>query len=219
MVQFVLSRPSGKIQYNPLFFRQFSGKIQAKFTVRFVLGPILGDVFSGGSPYASYADYPVNTYGYLYNINAAVIVCPAGWHLPTQDDWVKLIQYVDSKEEYRCDGKIAKALASRVGWATSTVDCAVGNDPTSNNATGFSVLPAGVNSINLADSQFELPMISLSPRSLSAGFWYCDIVSMLLPAVGNVLFAYDNPSYGLLMPYNVNDANLQHHSVRCVKNY
>ena len=40
MVQFVLSRPSGKIQYNPLFFRQFSGKIQAKFTVRFVLGPI-----------------------------------------------------------------------------------------------------------------------------------------------------------------------------------
>ena len=46
MVQFVLSRPSGKIQYNPLFFRQFSGKIQAKFTVRFVLGPILNGIKS-----------------------------------------------------------------------------------------------------------------------------------------------------------------------------
>ena len=48
--------------------------------------------------------------------------------------------------EYQCGGSsnnIAKALASETGWNSYSGDCAVGNDPTSNNATGFSAVPAG----------------------------------------------------------------------------
>jgi uncharacterized protein (TIGR02145 family) len=38
---------------------------------------------------------------------------------------------------------IAKALASTTGWSSSTSTCSVGNTPASNNATGFSAVPAG----------------------------------------------------------------------------
>lgn len=38
-------RCSGKIQYNPLFFRQFSGKIMSDYFVRFVLSPINETIF------------------------------------------------------------------------------------------------------------------------------------------------------------------------------
>lgn len=80
-------------------------------------------------------------------------ICPAGWHLPGDSDWGELSYYVGSQSEYVCEGNticggntdnIAKALASSVGWDNSTTICAIGNDLSANNATGFSVVPAGV---------------------------------------------------------------------------
>ena len=74
-------------------------------------------------------------------------ICPAGWHLPNYGDWSQLNDYVKSVPEYWCDNSEnnnAKALASTTGWAYNTTsNCAVGNDPSTNNATGFSALPAG----------------------------------------------------------------------------
>ena len=73
-------------------------------------------------------------------------ICPAGWHLPSDAEWTQLENYVGSQSEYTCGDDsyyIAKALASTEGWNTSTNNCAVGNDPSSNNATGFSAVPAG----------------------------------------------------------------------------
>ena len=102
----------------------------------------------------------VNTYGYLYNWTAVMRganssnenpsgvqgICPNGWHVPSDAEWEQLSEYVGSRAQYQCDGNseyIAKALASTVGWETSTTDCAVGNNSASNNSTGFSALPAG----------------------------------------------------------------------------
>ena len=54
--------------------------------------------------------------------------------------------YVSSQSEYVCGGNtsyIAKVLADSVGWNSSTNTCAVGNDQTSNNASGFGAVPAG----------------------------------------------------------------------------
>jgi uncharacterized protein (TIGR02145 family) len=73
-------------------------------------------------------------------------ICPAGWHLPSDAEWTQLTDYVSSQSEYTCSGNssyIAKALASTEGWNTSTNSCAVGNNQGSNNATGFSAVPAG----------------------------------------------------------------------------
>lgn len=73
-------------------------------------------------------------------------ICPDGWHLPSDAEWTQLIDYVKSQSQYTCGGDssyIAKALASTTGWKSSTNTCAVGNDPSSNNATSFGAVPAG----------------------------------------------------------------------------
>ena len=103
----------------------------------------------------------VPTYGYLYNWPAVMHgesssstnpsgvqgICPNGWHVPSEAEWSQLTAYLGSHSEYVCSGsddKIAKALASTSGWQLYNGDeCAVGNNPSTNNATGFSALPAG----------------------------------------------------------------------------
>ncbi len=104
--------------------------------------------------------FNVLTYGYLYNWPAVMNgeassstlpsnvqgICPMGWHVPSDAEWTQLTNYVSGQSEYVCNnysGYIAKALASNTGWAYYTDTCAVGFDLSSNNATGFSALPAG----------------------------------------------------------------------------
>ena len=74
-------------------------------------------------------------------------ICPVGWHLPSDAEWTQLENYVGSQSHYTCDGNsgyIARALASEAGWNTAYDNCTIGsNDPSANNATGFSAVPAG----------------------------------------------------------------------------
>ena len=100
------------------------------------------------------------TYGLLYNWKAVMRnspssssnpsgvqgICPDGWHVPSDAEWTELTDYVSSQNQYQCNsnsGNIAKALASTTGWNSSTTVCAVGTNPSANNATGFSAVPAG----------------------------------------------------------------------------
>ena len=103
----------------------------------------------------------VTAYGYLYNWAAAMHdespseanpsgvqgICPAGWHLPSQAEFEQLSTYLSSHVEYACGNNssyIAKALAATEGWvASNNSDCAIGNDLSVNNASGFSAMPAG----------------------------------------------------------------------------
>ncbi len=102
----------------------------------------------------------VPAYGYLYNWAAVMNgapsssanpsgvqgVCPEGWHVPSDAEWTQLTNYVGSQSRYLCGGSssnIAKALASETGWSNSSTACEVGNNPSGNNAAGFSALPAG----------------------------------------------------------------------------
>ena len=103
----------------------------------------------------------VPTYGYLYNwaavMHGAVSsdanpsgvqgICPTGWHMPSDAEWTQLTEYVGSRSEYVCGDDplyISKALSSTTGWLySSTNTCAVSNTPSNNNATGFSIIPAG----------------------------------------------------------------------------
>lgn len=99
-------------------------------------------------------------HGYLYNWRAVMHnssssqanpsgvqgVCPTGWHVPSDAEWTELETYVGGQSQYLCNNDssyIAKALASTIGWSSCTNTCAVGNTPGSNNATGFSAVPAG----------------------------------------------------------------------------
>ncbi|MDR1830330.1 MAG: fibrobacter succinogenes major paralogous domain-containing protein, partial [Candidatus Fibromonas sp.] len=68
------------------------------------------------------------TYGRLYDWNTALKACPSGWHLPNDDEWLKLVDIVGGGETA---GAILKAAS---GWE----DNGNGTDE-----FGFSALPGG----------------------------------------------------------------------------
>lgn len=73
-------------------------------------------------------------------------ICPTGWHVPSDDEWTILSDYVNGVSEYLCNATstyTAKAFAADTTWSSSAVTCAVGNVQADNNATRFSILPAG----------------------------------------------------------------------------
>ena len=123
----------------------------------------LGNTYSMTDPYR-YApnnnESNVSIYGYLYNWSAVIQgetpsniipsgvqgICPNGWHLPSYGEWSLLLNYLKNKPVYVAGGNtafLAKSLATIWGWFSSDVDYAVGNNPSANNATGFSASPAG----------------------------------------------------------------------------
>jgi len=96
-----------------------------------------------------------DVYGGLYQWNemmqyitteGAQGICPAGWHLPSDNELTALTDHVRSEPEYLCNNNtvyIAKALAATTNWNTTSGTCAVGNNLSANNATGFTGLPGG----------------------------------------------------------------------------
>ena len=119
-----------------------------------------GSIISAYRYYPNYDSANVAAYGYLYNWYAVMRnagsselipsgvqgVCPDGWHVPSDAEWIQLLNYVGSQEIYGChnnSGNTAKAMASTMGWNLSSVECAAGYNPSSNNTTAFSMVPAG----------------------------------------------------------------------------
>ena len=99
--------------------------------------------------YNNDADTNKATYGALYNfyvVNTGKLA-PVGWHVPTDSEWTALENYLIA-HGYNYDNtttgnKIAKALASKTAWFTSTNTGTIGNNMSANNRSGFSALPAG----------------------------------------------------------------------------
>ncbi len=88
-------------------------------------------------------------YGALYNWGAVNTgkLCPAGWHVPGIEEWGMLENYLIANG-YNYDGtttenKIAKSLSAATKWEPNAEVGSPGNNPISNNASGFSALPAG----------------------------------------------------------------------------
>ena len=102
----------------------------------------------------------VSTHGYLYNWKAVMRnslssnsvpsgvqgICPMGWHVPSDAEWIQLTDYLSSHSEYYCENdsvNIAKSLAFTSGWLTNIYSCSVGENQATNNASGFSARPSG----------------------------------------------------------------------------
>ena len=183
---------------------------------------------NANSGFDAYRYYPnnnsayVSTYGYLYNWPAVMKeasssssnlsgvqgICPDGWHVPSDSEWTQLTDYVASQFNYLCGGyssvaaEIAKALASTSGWNSSASDCAIGNNLSNNNATGFTALPAG--SRNYGNT---------GDFGKSACFW--SATRYTLPSS---IYAYArelNYNYSVVTSYDFYTAN--GYSVRCLK--
>lgn len=126
--------------------------------------PVGGSTASDSTPYCYYPNnqsYRVEEYGLLYNWAAAMDggsassqnpsgvqgLAPDGWHIPSEAEFDQLVDYVARKPEFLADmttsNAVAKSLASRSGWSTSSNTNAVGNSQLRNNKTMFGAKPAG----------------------------------------------------------------------------
>ena len=90
---------------------------------------------------------------------------PEGWHVPTDTEWTTLEEHLIANG-YNYDGttignKIAKAMASTIGWINSTIAGAPGNDQSLNNSSGFNAFPEG----------FRYSSGSFSNEGVNAFFW------------------------------------------------
>ena len=131
----------------------------------------LGGLNNHSGPRRYAPDSNLDTYGYLYNWDAAMNgkassaanpsgvqgACPDGWHLPSDAEWTQLTSFVASNNANVCENNpdnIAVSLASTEGWGTwgtcPTSSCKMCTNPASNNNTQFSVLPAGTWHVNAA---------------------------------------------------------------------
>jgi uncharacterized protein (TIGR02145 family) len=84
------------------------------------------------------------TYGTLYNWTAAQKVCPSGWHLPDNDEWEELANYIsdDMGELQNIDGNwqvLGEILKSESLWE---------NEGNGTNDYGFGALPGGIRDLD-----------------------------------------------------------------------
>jgi uncharacterized protein (TIGR02145 family) len=90
----------------------------------------------------------VAIYGRLYTWYTATDsrkICPKGWHLPTDAEWITLTDYLTNNSYgYDVSGKfIGKSMAFTSGWMTDAIAGNVGNDQMTNNKSGFSAFAGG----------------------------------------------------------------------------
>jgi len=80
-----------------------------------------------------YEDKDANcaTYGRMYNWETALKVCPAGTHLPSDEEWTTLVDYAGGEE------KAGTMLKSSTGWENEN------GVPAGTDDYGFSTLPGG----------------------------------------------------------------------------
>ena len=89
-------------------------------------------------------------FGRLYNWYAVIDnrnIAPVGWHIPTDQEFNVLQDYLSQANYKIPEGlttkDIAKSLASTTDWLSFNVAGAVGNSQKTNNNSGFTALPAG----------------------------------------------------------------------------
>lgn len=87
------------------------------------------------------------SYGALYNwytVNTDLL-CPTGWHVPTDNEWFVLTDYlINNGYGYEGSGSdISKSMALTSDWHDWNIAGTPGNDQASNNSSGFSAHPIG----------------------------------------------------------------------------
>jgi uncharacterized protein (TIGR02145 family) len=182
-----------------------------------------------------------NNYGALYNwyaVNTGKL-CPEGWHVSTDTDWITMGNYLIANG-YNYNGRTVaneygKTLASDTGWASTSIDCAIGSDnyPDKRNVTGFTALPGGIRSND--SNIYRLPFFGLwwtsTERDSSfawdrcLGYDHCGVVrswrhkenglsvrclkdnnaSMTDPPNPDATILYPNPATEKLYITNIND--------------
>ncbi len=148
----------------------------------------------------------VDSYGFLYNWHAVGTgkLCPEGWHVPSEQDWARLVQSLGG---WRVAGLKMKERGTEHWYATT-------DDVT--NESGFTARPGGVRSI----PRYERMHLYYFIRYFGA-FWS----SSITPEGNPVQYGIYSPivrgerqyGHGTLRRFHVDPSRERGHSVRCIK--
>ena len=101
---------------------------------------------------------------------------PEGWHVPIDNEWIILVEYLIAKgynyDDTTTGNKIAKAMASTTGWSSSTEAGGVGNDQSLNNSSGFNAFPGGARNDNGSFYGEGYYAVFWSSNTVAAFAWY-----------------------------------------------
>jgi len=120
----------------------------------------------------------IRTFGALYNWYCieSKKLAPQGWHIPTNDDWDTLKNYLIN-HGYNWDGtknenRIAKALAAEEHWRRYQIEGTPGHTMKDNNRSGFSGLGAGYRYDTRDSFPGDLPWKASFTASGQIGAWW-----------------------------------------------
>jgi uncharacterized protein (TIGR02145 family) len=135
-------------------------------------------------------------YGRLYTWNAAMHACPANWHLPSNDEWTTLTDYVG------VTSTAGTKLKSTSGWNDYNERSGNGTDE-----FGFSALPGGSGFRYLSDSFYSFY------NAGSNGCWW----SATEDGVDRAMYRLMDYSYELVGWSNYGNKAYDFRSIRCVQ--
>ena len=86
-------------------------------------------------------------HGKMYNwyaVNNSNLLCPAGWHIPSDAEWNKLVKYLDANADTTAFGSqgAQSAIAGKNMKSTGTQYWSYNTNAT--NSSGFSAIPGGI---------------------------------------------------------------------------
>lgn len=170
----------------------------------------------------------VDFFGYLYNWSAIMNkrnpsnkvpsgvqgICPAGWHIPSEQEFLNMYDYVASVSDYLCEDPIdtlhanlaiAKALASKNGWGPDQAldACSASRYPEDNDATGLSLVPAGCFYNTPLNAHSAVYVWTTTENTES---WQDDAVNQFF-------------DWGLVFPDNTSGMKDAGYSARCLRDY
>jgi uncharacterized protein (TIGR02145 family) len=153
-------------------------------------------------------------YGRLYKQQTAMTVCPTGWHLPSNEDWDKLMRYVDTDnggegfdyEDVYWSLTAGKYLKSGTDW----------NEGNGVDKYGFSALPGGYREHWMQDGGYDdFSLVSYFGYWWSASTYDMEYVGTL--GYSRLMYYYDDEYYGeISIAELTSPGDLL--SVRCLKN-
>jgi uncharacterized protein (TIGR02145 family) len=138
-------------------------------------------------------------YGRLYNWETAKKACPDGWHLPSNDDWDKLLRFADFTRGYGIYESqwAGNRLKAKSGWKESYAT----------DDYGFSALPGGYCSSSVYNGR---NIISFADLGFHSYWWSAD-------EKDSDKAHYRRINYHMSGAYHYDDIKSNLLSVRCVK--
>lgn len=148
--------------------------------------------------YCWYDKKSISEYGALYNKYSIYTnkLCPVGWHVPTDNDWIELVDYLGG--EYLAGGKLKESGIEY--WLEPNLDAT--------NESGFSALPAGA----LFSLNYTWPFLYQNKETY---YWTSTIPTDRYNSSTMIQLNYNSSYVNFYKNAYIDNYGL---SVRCIKN-